>query len=63
MPTAARVIFSHNKHAYIHIYMCMQHHNDTINRQTHHDKVARTNDALLHLASVYGFRCFGDVNE
>ena len=24
------VIYSHNKYAYIHIYMFMQHHNDTI---------------------------------
>ncbi len=41
----ANVIYSHNKYAYIHIYMFMQHHNDTIIRQTHNDKVARTNDA------------------
>ena len=26
----ACVIYSHNKYAYIHIYMFMQHHNDTI---------------------------------
>ena len=25
------VIYSHNKYAYIHVYMFMQHHNDTIN--------------------------------
>ena len=28
---AVYVIYSHNKYAYIHIYMFMQHHNDTIN--------------------------------
>ena len=27
------VIYSHNKYAYIHMYMFMQHHNDTINNQ------------------------------
>ena len=25
------VIYSHNKYAYVHIYMFMQYHNDTIN--------------------------------
>ena len=30
----ADVIYSHNKYAYIHMYMFMQHHNDTINNQT-----------------------------
>ena len=39
------VICSHNKYAYIHIYMFMQHPNDTIIRQTHNDEVARINDA------------------
>ena len=28
------VIYSHNKYAYIHMYMFMQHHNDTENNQT-----------------------------
>ena len=36
---AAFVIYSHNKYAYIYIYMFIQHHNDTIIRM--HDKDAR----------------------
>ena len=39
------VIYSHNKYASIHIYMFMQHHSDTINRQTHDDKDAVISDA------------------
>ena len=31
---ALYVIYSHDKYAYIHMYMFMQHHNDTINNQT-----------------------------
>ena len=27
-------IYSQNKYAYTHMYMFMQHHNDTINNQT-----------------------------
>ena len=30
----SNVIYSHNKYTYIHMYMFMQHHNDTINNQT-----------------------------
>ena len=31
------VIFSHNKYAYIHIYIYMQNHNDTIIKPTSED--------------------------
>ena len=45
------VIYSHNKYAYIHIYMFMQHHNDN-NRQTHDDKDAVINEIILLCASL-----------
>ena len=52
------VIYSHNKYAYIHIYMFMQHPNNTIIRQTHNDKVARINDARKEDAGRLFYKIF-----
>ena len=53
-------VYSHNKYAYIHTYMFMQHHNDTIIKQTHEGRRRKTqedffNNILLPLTLLQGF--------